>query len=505
MNYQIFRNNILVIEVQPEESSVLVQKKQTEDLVRLTFTIPNYTDLRIGDYIILTKNEQKYVLNKKPYTIEGAGDYTYECIFEGPLHELKKNKIFLQTAKIGGGFYNDYKFSLTGTAKTFLDFIVLNLNRNNPIYTAGIYKETTSLTIQFNNWNAFDAVLEITKQLGISWYLENNILNFDQKAYNSPRTLQVGRFVGLMQLTRTRVESESIETVVYGYGSTENMPPRSANEGVLTYDSPLLSENRLAFVGDNNESKLSNNVDKYGIIESVQEFDDIKPEKIGNVSAISSDVREFFDSSIEFNINDHLAPGIPPKIQFLDGKLNGLTFNISFDAATNKITMDYYTDESGQYPNSILFAEVGNTYKLFDIIMPESYITEAAQRLKQATQDYVNKKSQGLDFYDAVIDEQYILQNNVEFSIGDSVRIVSSVFQIDNIYEIKELEQNIVNPYKYSIKFGDILPKSLLNLLKSSNFSTQQSIYNIEKNSYTVNEISNQITNVIQETEWQQL
>ena len=505
MFYSIFRNNELVVTVKPSDNSELVQRKQSEDYIRLNFVLESFVDIQIGDYISFTKTEQLYRLNKKPRVVESPKYFQYECLFEGGIHELKKTKVILTTAKDGGGEYKDYKFPLTGNAQTFLTFIVENLNRNGTGYIVGKYKETNTQTIEFNNWNVFEACVQLANELSFDWYLEGKTLNFDEKGYNTAYTFQTARKRGFLSLTRSRVENANLETVVYGYGSTKNLPPRVAEEGI-TYDSPLLTENRLAFVGIDGESKLEANTDKYGRIESVQEFD-IKPERIGEVTAVDSEnVLNFFDSSIDFDIEQQKLEGIKPKVYFATGQLIGITFDIAFDYTTKQYTLDTFVDETGTYPNEIIKPLVGDQYILLDIIMPQSYIDIAMTKLEEATQAYLDQQSDALDLYEGVIDESFVEENEISLDLGDIIRVVSGVFVIDNLYEIKELIQGITNPNRYSIKFGNILPKSLLTLLRQVQFNTEQSIYNVQKTTLTTNQITNQITNISEQAiEWESL
>lgn len=507
MDISIFRNNILLVNVKPDDSSELSQKKQLEDVVRLSFVLQNLIEFKIGDYLILKKNSQVYRLNKKPRITESPKNYKYECIFEGPIHDLKKTKCFLITQKTEG-FYKDYKFPLTGRANDFLQFIVGNLNRNmeTPLYTVGKCVSTDIQTMQFNNWNVFEAITSLSNTFQFSWYLDGYVLNFDEKGFDTTYLFRVGRLQGLVELTRFRADNEEVQTVVYGYGLTDNLPPRIADEGV-TYDSPLLMENRLAFVGVDGESKLENNVNLYGRIETVQEFD-VKPERIGGVTAIdSTNLRIFYDDTIDFDIEQQKIPGIPPKIVFLSGALMGTTFNISFEYATKKITVDYATDETGTYPNEFIKIGITDSYSLIDVILPQSYINTAQDKLQALTEAYLQKSSKGLDIFEAKIDPFYMKSNHYVLNLGDLVRIVSGVFAIDDLYEIKELVQNINDNSRYTIKFGDVLPKGLLTSLKLANFAVKQEVYNIQRNTYTINEVTNQNTTIIEgeELQWQDL
>lgn len=502
MYYSIFRNSLLVTKVEPLDSSELSQKKQSEDVVRLNFILNDYIDIRGGDYISFEKTGQLYYINKAPRVVESPKNYQYECIFEGGLHQLNKTKVFLTTPKTEGGEYHDYKFPLSGNAETFLYFIIDNLNRNGYPYTAGTFKVTDTVNVEFNNWNALQSITQIAAQLGFDWYLAGSTLNFTAKEEVKPFVFQVGRKVGFTQLIRSRIDTESIETIVYGYGATTNMPPRTSDSSI-TYDGDLLTENRLSFDGVNGESKLENNTGVYGNVESIQEFNDIYPTRTGVVTSVSSSQDNiFYDSTVDFDVNDHLLAGIKPKINFITGKLIGLDFNITFVDSTNEFTLDYYTDESGAYPNDIIFPEVGDQYKLFDISMPLSYIEEASTRLQEATQSYLDNQSKRLELFQGDIDQEFIQLYEIVLNLGDIIRVVSAPFAIDNSYEIKELTQGITDPNKYSVKFGDVIPKSLLTLLTLNNFSTQQSIYNVQRTSVTNNEVTN-ITG--SDTEWQKL
>ena len=505
MVIQIFRNNVEVVQVKPLDSSELSQKKQEEDIIRLNFELVDFVDLKIGDYIGFEKTGQTYILNKNPRITQIPKRNRYECIFEGSVHELKKTKVFLQTPKLGGGFYQDYKFTLTGTAETFLSFIVSNLNRNSSGYTIGTFKNTSTVNVTFNNWNVFEAITELSNLLRFDWYLNGKELHFDQKGLQTAYVLQVGRKMGMTSLVRTRVEQEDIKTIVYGYGSTQNLPPRTASSG-LTYDGETLTKNRLAFTGVDNQSKLEKNKDLFGNIEDVKEFD-IKPERVGTVSTIeTTDVTVFYDASIDFDVEAQKIEGILPKASFLSGTLLGLTFPITFDYSQKKFTLDVFTDESGTYPNTIQNPQVGDSYVLVDIIMPLSYIVDASTKLEAATQTYLDEKSGTLDYYQGFVDEEWVDLYNVVINLGDLLRIVSPQFQIDNLYEVKNLIQNVNNTNLYKIQFGDILPEGRLASLGKLNFQTQQEIFNIQSNTYTTKQTTNQVVNIVgSEIQWEEL
>lgn len=490
MQIPIYKNNLVVTLVKPNDSSELLQKKQTEDVVRLDFTLDDYIPIELGSYIILEKTKQKYYINKVPKCIESPRLYRYECIFEGLLHEFSKIVCLFETIT-PEQTYTDYRFPLTGTAETFLRYIVSLVNKylREPI-TVGVFEQTQSITLNFEKWTVTEALAEISKNFSIDWYLEGTVLNFAKPSIYKAYTFQVGRKAGLLELTRFRTEDDLFATVVYGVGGKMNLPPRTNTIGP-TFNGTILHENRLTFSGIGGQSYLTKNTNLYGNVVKVVEFDEIYPKRNGQVISLSQSIRSFYDTGIEFNINEQLLPGITPKITFTTGALIGLTFNISWDDTNKLMTLDYYSDESGQYPNDIIFPEVGDTYKLFDIIMPQQYIIDAQNELQEAAQKYLDDNSSPKTYFEAEIDPEFVESKNIDLMLGDIVRIISTTFGIDNYYEIKELTQSITDKNKYQIRFGDILPKNLLLYIKSTNFAQDQQTLVVQRNSMTYNQVNN--------------
>jgi len=483
MLIQIFRNNIEVVSVSPLDSSEHIQVKQSEDLIRLNFRLNEYVAINVGDYISYDKTEQVYFIDREPSVIEREGEYNYECVFKGSIHQLRHTRIML-------GY--DYSFPLTGNAKTLLEFVVENLNRTGGGYTAGKYEETEDVIIEFNNWNGFEACNEICSKLGISWYMIGKQLNFGQRNFETAIVLQVGMNIGFTSLTRTSVESEDIATVVYGYGSSDNLPPRfNEDKGGVTYNSILNSDNRLYFKGVNGESKLEKNIDKFGRRELIVEFNDIKAERTGVVTSLGDDMLTFYDTEMDFDVNVQLMSGVAPKLKFSTGALMNIEFEFNYDHSTKRYMLIKKTEDTGEFPNDTLKPKVGDKYKLYDIIMPQTYIDAATNKLKEATQEHINVSSTGLVNYEGEIDASFVELNKVVFDIGYLVRVVSPTFELDDYFEIKALTQNIVHPNRYKIQFGDLVGKNILQLIKEQQFNTSNRIYNVTQQTITKSDVVN--------------
>jgi hypothetical protein len=495
MRYNIYRNNTLLTSINPDDSSFLLQRKEEGTLVQLEFSTDTYVDLQIGDYIYKGETRQLYTLFNKPTIHTSPNQHRYICVFEGSIARMKHTTCLLLTES-EGKVYNDYTFSLTGNARTFLLFLVENLNRNEGDFSAGEWEDTETVTIQFNNWTVYEAIEEIASQLEISWYVTpEGAINLKEKVNEIPYLFTIGNLSGIVSLSITRVVSEEISTVVYGFGGSQNMPPRRSDG--ITYDSVNLADNRLFFGTD---SRLEKNVGLYGIREKVVEFPDIYPSFTGEVGQVI-DTFSFLDNSIDFDINEQLAAGIPPKVTFLSGMLNGMTFNISYDS--NQIALEPLEEQGTTYPNETIGFHKDDTYTITDIIMPQSYVEAAQIRLQEHTQEWIDNNSKPYDVYEALLDEQYMRMYDIRLELGDTIRIVSEEFGIDAMFEIKELRSNINNPYKVTLKFGDKLPIPLVNGIRNSTFTNRQNVYNISRTMVSTSEVTNIIGG--ETPTWQQL
>lgn len=483
MTYTVFRDNIKLVAIKPLDSSELIQKSEESDYINLNFELTDKVELQIGDYIYYKQTNSIYTLKELPEVVNESGKFIYTCVFKGDFYNIKDVKCFLDTPKAEGGYYRDYNFELTGTPETFLQFIVDNMNRELSGYSTGDYIESSEQTITFSNFTVYEGILAIQEKFNFEWRIENKVIHFAEKTGSYAYILQVGLLRGLKRLERLKNSDSNVVTVVYGYGSTENLP--------TSYEGDGLYDKRLSFDGVDGFSKLENNTDKYGIIEEVKEFD-IKPEFTGVVSGIDSDdLRVFSASNVPFDINDYLIDNVIPSVKFTSGNLSGTEFNVIYDSDTEIFTVDYITEGDITYPNETIRISKFDQFKILNIGFPDEYIADAETRLQEKTQEYIDKYSNPLQYFEGEVDEQYIQMNGIGLRLYDIIRVVSASYSLDALYSIKELTHSITNTNKYSIKFGDILPKNLLTKLNISNFNQSNSITNVSNSTVNNTEIQN--------------
>lgn len=463
--------------VKPLDTSEIYKLKNSDDKIILDFKLnePIYFD--VNDYIVF--DGQYYYMRRMPKVSEQPALYTYNIEFIGGVMLLKDAKYLLITDTTSK-LYIDNKFYVARTPYSLLQDIVYSMNRVSKIkYNIGTVNasyENSVMSLYVSDWNCLEAISEFQKNIGFDWWLDTktNTLHFDSR-FNVEKipylSFSTGVNNGLNSMTRIVADSDTIYTRVYAYGSTENMPD------LTVYRPSCLKENRL----DLGEIPyIEKNVEKYGIIETVQIFDTIKPSYTSTVSNVDG-LNRFNDTLISLNPNDYKINGNQNfSIVFSSGLLQGITFEVTnFDNGW----FTFNSTESGgiPMPSTDFYAKVGDSYTLINLNMPIEYVESAQAKLLTAAQEYLDSVSSPNDQFELDIDSFYLmkrykemddLKQDYKLDLGRNMYILSNVNNIDGLFEIKEIRQKINNPFNIEIKVGDVLPKTLLTKIKQIEFNS---------------------------------
>src|SRR5690606_16130637 len=131
--------------------------------------------------------------------------------------------------------------------------------------------------------------------------------------------------------------------------------------------------------------------------EATMIFDDIYPTFTGTVTGVTGDILVFSSTSIDFDLNGQFLTGEVAKLVFKSGPLTGYEFDIaSYNHETQEIKINTFTTSDGRVlPNNSNSSNryyVGNTFTFVNISMPNSYISNAENRLLTDGQKELNKQ-----------------------------------------------------------------------------------------------------------------
>lgn len=462
MRIPIYRNGARILFVNPDGSSELVQEYMNKDYVSLNFKLTKYVALEIGDYILLEDflphKKGKYTLKIVPdIPINRAKEYHYECIFNSEMYYMGD----VQFRPLNS---QNFEFELTGRPEDFIQDVCNSLNRelgadkwlvgNIEPLIDGYYK-----TIMFDNVMCNEALRIISEEYNVDFYFqyvrtsdeENNLIHLEAPVEKLPSGVrfETGRYGGLRNLAQMKADPElSLKTEIWGYGSKDNLAP--------DYESPVVPK-RLAFVGDNGESKLTENKHLYGVRQLTIVKDDIKPNRVGEITDVLA-INKVADASLTFDIKDYYIPNIQPLINVLSGKLTGRQFEYQFDYDEKSFLIKPITDHITGfiYPSEEYGGfEVGDKYNLINISLPQSYVDEAAELLKNAVQLELDKRKNPEMNYELEIDEFEIQRKNISLHAGLLIDVRNPELGIYREIRIRHLRQNVINPSVYDLTVSD--------------------------------------------------
>lgn len=438
----------------------------SDDVVSITVSSALPLDLDIGCVLILYG--KPYKLNQLPEPAkEGERRYTYELRFEGLQYDLIDVHYHLPEDAYGETYYSD----LAG----HLQVLMWNINRIFPgKWVLGTYPENTEYkNITNSGKNCLQVAQELCSDYGVEFEITTDgttyTLNIKEKVgITHTFTLRHGRGKGLYRLERKNVNNAGIVTRLYVYGGTENLGRNYGHTRLCLPGTTRLT----SYIEDEAAIAL------YGVKEGEKTYD-IKPQRIGTVTALGEDVITFADSTMfDLNAKDadgkstkYLIDGTSAKIKFESGGLAGYEFDLhSYDHATKTFVINKFQDENGSvFPSETSAAfqiAVGDKYSISDIQLPDEYIDEAEEELEEEGSKYLPTVSQPQVSYKLELTEGFftsLFGDEVETEIlhvGDFIPIEDEQIGVNKAVRITQIERDLLKPHSYDITLSDTITKT---------------------------------------------
>ena len=438
----------------------------SDDVVSITVSSALPLDLDIGCVLILYG--KPYKLNQLPEPAkEGERRYTYELRFEGLQYDLIDVHYHLPEDAYGETYYSD----LAG----HLQVLMCNINRIFPgKWVLGTYPENTEYkNITNSGKNCLQVAQELCSDYGVEFEITTDgttyTLNIKEKVgITHTFTLRYGRGKGLYRLERKNVNNAGIVTRLYVYGGTENLGRNYGHTRLCLPGTTRLT----SYIEDEAAIAL------YGVKEGEKTYD-IKPQRVGTVTALGADVITFADSTMfDLNAKDadgkstkYLIDGTSAKIKFESGGLAGYEFDLhSYDHATKTFVINKFQDENGSvFPSETSAAfqiAVGDKYSISDIQLPDEYIDEAEEELEEEGSKYLPTVSQPQVSYKLELTEGFftsLFGDEVETEIlhvGDFIPIEDEQIGVNKAVRITQIERDLLKPHSYDITLSDTITKT---------------------------------------------
>lgn len=438
------------------------------DTVAITVKSATPLTFHLGDQIDVYG--KTYTLNQLPGIKKtGNRNFEYTLTFEGVQYELIDAQFLLPDDTVLDSF--------TGDLEDFLGILIGNLTRVYPgKWVLGVFPADTEFkTLTYTEKNCLEVLQDLCEQYSTEFEITQangvRTLNIKTAGVNFPYTFRYGRTGGLYELTRQNINSKNVVTRLYVYGGSSNLGDK-------------YRYTRLCLPGKaKNASYIEDAaaIAAYGLKENTKIFDDIRPERYGEVTAAGSAYYAFKDATMNFDLNEKdsagntkwLIDGATAKVKFTTGNLAGYEFDVhKYDHATKEIQVVPFTDENGmKFPSETSAAfqfGVGDKYFFTDINLPDAYKTDAENELLAEGNKAITEYSQPQVQYGLSIDENFIRQFAGEltvvnlFAVGDYIPVEDEDIGVNKSVRITAFTRDLLREYKYNITLGDSVTKTTI-------------------------------------------
>lgn len=496
------------------KEATLTSSLMGDDYITLKIVSSQWLSFAKGDKI--TYEGKEYTVRTTPTReVVADGYYNYEVVFYGVMYDLMKT---LYRNCDDEGKSDRSTFDLTYTIKEFVQVVINNLNRDYP----GIWAfdelncpQTEAKTLQFAGVNCLQALQTLCTK-------DNFNLEFQITQDNGVRTIHIGKFGkvvtpphgaayfewgkgnGLFNLKEQKVDDKAVITRLWVEGGTTNIrtdyrnyserlqlpyPKRNnAYEHTLEDGRVVLPNTEAIGIDDDTKRYLEDAAlrDQIGSEEDVKLYEDIYPTRTGTVTAlVDDDICAFIDDTMDFDLNAkagdgksdaYLVNGTSAKVTFTSGRLAGQEFELEakggYNHALKKFRIIAFTDNRGltipsAETHDAYHFEVGDTYKITDIYLPESYEKRAEENLWYAGLDDFNQAKQVKAQYSLTFDRLYFVEampqdaDTSVFEVGDFVPIKDTRFGIEKSIRIQKIQRNLLVAHDYQLTLADSVAISI--------------------------------------------
>ena len=374
--------NNTTLDVQESDSSYRYRSLMSKPQLVLKFSLSEFVEIPVGAWC--EYQGVKYKLGS-PENIKKNGTRNIEYTLT--LGTLEDN---MSLYKMRNPVDKRLKWSMCAKPHELVEAIVWNLNQRDG---AGVWKvgeclDAAEQTVEFNHTYVDAALQDVANKFETEWEINDYTISLHKVEYfkDDPLPLAYGKGNGFEPGVGRTTQSDELpikRLYIQGgdrnidrskYGSAELLLPKSQT---LVYEGRIYQSDA--------EGYSIERIDKVSdaVKEDSLDCSEIYPSRVGTVSAVECiDVGKNFydiiDNSIpaELNFNDYVIEGETATIIFQKGMLAGddKQFEFKYNHSERRFELVPQEIDGVTMPNETFSPAVGDTYAIFGIMLPDSYI-----------------------------------------------------------------------------------------------------------------------------------
>lgn len=387
-----------------DDSSYRYRSLMGKPQLVLKFSMSEYIDIPVGAWCIF--QNERYVLNVATnLTKRGTRNIEYNMTMGGD-----EDRMGLY--KMRNSVDRRLKYSMCAKPHEIVGEIVANLNERDGdgVWSVGDCIESSEKTIEFNHTYTDDALQQAAELFETEWEIVGKAISLHKVEYfkEDPLPLSYGKGNGFIPgVGRTTESDEMPIRRIYAQGGDRNIDRSKYggwDEGKKEYATSfpyklssaelrLPASQTLEYEGRTYRSDADGyyieRVDKKpeAVKEDSLDCSEIYPSRVGRVGAVevpnaAKNFYDIIDRTIpeSLNYNDHLIAGETATVIFQSGMLSGKEFEFKYKHAERRFELVPQEIDGVAMPNETFKPEVGDTYAVFGIMLPDEYICNNADK-----------------------------------------------------------------------------------------------------------------------------
>lgn len=374
--------NNTTLDVQESDSSYRYRSLMSKPQLVLKFSLSEFVEIPVGAWC--EYQGVKYKLGSAE-NIKKNGTRNIEYTLT--LGTLEDN---MSLYKMRNPVDKRLKWSMCAKPHELVEAIVWNLNQRDG---AGVWKvgeclDAAEQTVEFNHTYVDAALQDVANKFETEWEINDYTISLHKVEYfkDDPLPLAYGKGNGFEPGVGRTTQSDELpikRLYVQGgdrnidrskYGSAELLLPKSQT---LVYEGRIYQSDA--------EGYSIERIDKVSdaVKEDSLDCSEIYPSRVGTVSAVEcidagKNFYDIIDNSIpaELNFNDYVIEGETATIIFQKGMLAGddKQFEFKYNHSERRFELVPQEIDGVTMPNETFSPAVGDTYAIFGIMLPDSYI-----------------------------------------------------------------------------------------------------------------------------------
>lgn len=374
--------NNTTLDVQESDSSYRYRSLMSKPQLVLKFSLSEFVEIPVGAWC--EYQGVKYKLGS-PEDIKKNGTRNIEYTLT--LGTLEDN---MSLYKMRNPVDKRLKWSMCAKPHELVEAIVWNLNQRDgaDVWKVGECLDAAEQTVEFNHTYVDAALQDIADKFETEWEINDYTISLHKVEYfkDDPLPLAYGKGNGFEPgIGRTTQSDELPIKRLYVQGGDRNIDRSKygSAELLLPKSQTLVYEGRI--YQSDAEGYSIERIDKVSdaVKEDSLDCSEIYPSRVGTVSAVEcidagKNFYDIIDNSIpaELNFNDYVIEGETATIIFQKGMLAGddKQFEFKYNHSERRFELVPQEIDGVTMPNETFSPAVGDTYAIFGIMLPDSYI-----------------------------------------------------------------------------------------------------------------------------------